>query len=260
MKLKYFVVDAFANKIFEGNPAAVYILDQCLSDELMQNIAIENNLSETAFAVSHDDFYELRWFTPDREIDLCGHATLATAFVLFNYYSIDGDTVNFKSQSGDLIVKRDKDYYSMDFPSIMPRRVEIRPEYEKAIEAPIRQAFLSRDLFFVLENEETVKNLKPNFSKIQKFEEGVGVIVTANSSEFDFVSRTFFPKLTINEDPVCGSAHSNLIPYWAQRLGKNQLLAYQCSPRGGYLKCEFKGERVVISGRAALYSEGFCFV
>lgn len=260
MKLKYFVVDAFANKIFEGNPAAVYILDQWLSDELMQNIAIENNLSETAFAVSHDDFYELRWFTPDREIDLCGHATLATAFVLFNYYSIDGDTVHFKSQSGDLIVKRDKDYYSMDFPSIMPMRVEIRPEYEKAIEAPIRQAFLSRDLFFVLENEETVKNLKPNFSKIQKLEEGVGVIVTANSSDFDFVSRTFFPKLTINEDPVCGSAHSNLIPYWAQRLGKNQLLAYQCSPRGGYLKCEFKGERVVISGRAALYSEGFCFV
>ena len=241
MSLNYYVVDAFAEEIFKGNPAAVYVLEEWLSADIMQKIAIENNLSETAFTVKKDDYFELRWFTPDREIDLCGHATLATAFVLFNYYGELGPTLRFTSQSGDLFVTKNGENYYMDFPNILLQKVEILPEYEVALGAKIKEAYLARDLFFVLESEETVVNLHPNFTALESFELGVGVIVTAKGEKEDFVSRTFFPKLTINEDPVCGSGHSNLIPYWAEKLEKNEMTAYQASARGGYLKCELKG-------------------
>ncbi|MGV8974019.1 PhzF family phenazine biosynthesis protein [Lactococcus lactis] len=256
MSLNYYVVDAFAEEIFKGNPAAVYVLEEWLSADIMQKIAIENNLSETAFTVKKDDYFELRWFTPDREIDLCGHATLATAFVLFNYYGELWPTLRFTSQSGDLFVTKNGENYYMDFPNILLQKVEILPEYEVALGAKIKEAYLARDLFFVLESEETVVNLHPNFTALESFKLGVGVIVTAEGEKEDFVSRTFFPKLTINEDPVCGSAHSNLIPYWAEKLEKNEMTAYQASARGGYLKCELKGNRVSIGGKAVLFAKG----
>lgn len=260
MKLCYYVVDAFTSEVFKGNPAAVYVLNEWLPETTMQKIAIENNLSETAFTVKNNEHYELRWFTPDREIDLCGHATLATAFVLFNYYDVKEKTIRFTSQSGDLFVTKEKEKYYMDFPSIMPEKTAILPEYELGIGAKIQEAYLARDLFFVLSDEETVNQLQPNFSALKNFDLGVGVIVTAKSATEDFVSRTFFPKLTINEDPVCGSAHSNLIPYWANQLGKKQMMAHQLSPRGGYLECEFTGDRVVIGGEAVVFAKGEAYI
>lgn len=260
MNLDYYVVDAFADEVFKGNPAAVYVLEEWLPESTMQKIAIENNLSETAFTVKKNQEFELRWFTPDREIDLCGHATLATAFVLFNYYKILDETIKFSTQSGNLFVTRIKDYYYMDFPSIMPKKVPILTEYEEAIGAKIKEAYLARDLFFVLEDEKTVAKLQPDFTAIKNFELGIGVIVTAESVQKDFVSRTFFPKLTINEDPVCGSAHSNLIPYWAERMNKTKLSAYQMSSRGGDLECELKEDRVIIGGKAVLFSKGTSFI
>lgn len=260
MNLEYFVVDAFAKDVFKGNPAAVYVLEEWLPDDLMQKIAVENNLSETAFTVKNDQEFELRWFTPDREIDLCGHATLATAFVLFNYYGITKNPIKFTSQSGELLVtKKDNNYY-MDFPSIMPKKTPILPQYEQAIGAKILEAYIARDLFFVLKDEKTVAELVPDFTAVKSFELGVGVIATARGIKKDFVSRTFFPKLTINEDPVCGSAHSNLIPYWAKVLNKNKLNAHQISLRGGYLDCILQKNRVVIGGTATLFAKGISFV
>ncbi len=256
MKHDYYVVDAFTNEVFKGNPAAVYVLEEWLTDETMQKIAIENNLSETAFTVDKGEFYELRWFTPDREIDLCGHATLATAFILFNYYEIKTETIRFASQSGELLVTRRNETYYMDFPSILPTEIAVLPEYETAIGAKIKEAYLARDLLFVLEEEEEVKKLQPDFSAIKNLKSGVGVIVTAKGEKEDFVSRTFFPKLTIDEDPVCGSAHSNLIPYWAKKLGLKKMTALQLSPRGGLLDCELKGDRVIIGGKAAVFAKG----
>lgn len=254
--MKYFVVDAFTNEVFHGNPAAVFVLEEWLSDELMQKIAVENNLSETAFTVFNEDHYDLRWFTPDREIDLCGHATLATAYVLFNHYGFNENTIPFISQSGPLNVTKKSDFYYLDFPSIMPKTTPILPEYENALGAKIKEAYIARDLFFVLENEETVANLNPDFTSLESFDLGVGVIVTALGRKVDFVSRSFFPKLTINEDPVCGSAHSNLIPYWNDKMNKDHFSALQLSSRGGKLDCEYHGSRVVMGGQAALYAVG----
>ncbi|EPH95327.1 phenazine biosynthesis protein, PhzF family [Enterococcus faecalis 13-SD-W-01] len=256
----YYVVDAFTDTLFGGNPAAVFVMDKWLDTELMQKIAIENNLSETAFVVKDGEAYDLRWFTPEREIDLCGHATLAAAFVLFNYYGVSEKTIQFLSQSGALFVTKKEDVYFMDFPSILPEKTAILPEYEAAIGAEIKEAYLARDLFFVLKDEKTVAELKPDFTQLKHFEKGVGVIVTAEGTKEDFVSRTFFPKLTIDEDPVCGSAHSNLIPYWGQRMKKNSMDAKQLSARGGLLRCELKEDRVIIGGKAVLYAKGEAFI
>lgn len=261
MRLNYFIVDAFAEEVFKGNPAAVYVLNEWLPDDTMQKIAIENNLSETAFTVIRDNYYELRWFTPDREIDLCGHATLATAFVLFNYFDINDATIEFRTRfSGKLFVKKKKDLFQMDFPSLPPEQTEILVEYEEALGVKIQEAYLGRDLFFVISSENEVAKLAPNFSKMEQLEKGVGVIVTAPGKSVDFVSRTFFPKLTINEDPVCGSAHSNLIPYWASKLNKKTLVAHQLSKRSGELYCELLENRVLISGRAVMYAEGIAYI
>ncbi|MGM0330219.1 PhzF family phenazine biosynthesis protein [Enterococcus sp. AZ084] len=260
MNLPYYVVDAFTNEVFKGNPAAVFVLDEWLPDDVMQKIAIENNLSETAFTVRKEKGYELRWFTPEREIDLCGHATLATAFVLFHFYGISESTISFSTQSGNLYVTQKEQKYAMDFPSILPEPVAILPEYEQVLGANIKEAYLARDLFFVLEDEEIVANLTPDYTAMTQLKEGVGVIVTAKGKNEDFVSRTFFPKLTINEDPVCGSAHANLIPYWAQTLGKNDLVAQQLSPRGGFLTCQWLGDRVMISGETTLFAKGEAYI
>ena len=179
MSYPYYIVDAFAEEVFKGNPAAVYVLEKWLPEAVMQNIAIENNLSETAFTVKEGQSYALRWFTPEREIDLCGHATLATAFVLFNYYSVAEETLHFTSQSGPLAVTKKEEYYYLDFPYILPERIPILPEYEVALGAKIYEAYLGRDLFFVLKNEETVAKITPDFSALKALDLGVGVIVTA---------------------------------------------------------------------------------
>lgn len=258
--MEYFVVDAFTDKVFHGNPAAVFVLDEWLSEEQMQKIASENNLSETAFTVPVGDVFELRWFTPDREIDLCGHATLAAAYVLFTYYNHADEKITFTSQSGSLAVTKKDTFFYLDFPSIPPKEIPILPEYEQVLGATIREAYLARDLFFVLENEETVAQLTPDYTKMKELDLGVGVIVTASGKQSDFVSRAFFPKLTINEDPVCGSAHSNLIPYWSKQLNKKTMDAVQLSARGGTLSCELQAERVIIGGQAILYAKGEAFI
>jgi PhzF family phenazine biosynthesis protein len=260
--MKYYVVDAFADNVFEGNPAAVCVMDSWLSDDLMQKIACENNLSETAFAVmEEDDLYRLRWFTPGGEIDLCGHATLATAYIIANFYDKAIKRIRFDTLSGELVVARNgDDLYEMDFPSRMP---EVHPLTDRMVEAlGVRpsETYLGRDLMFVLESESDVVNLEPDLVKLAALPEGLGVLVTARSDKYDFVSRSFFPKLNVNEDPVCGSAHCNFIPYWAERLNKREMTARQVSKRGGTLYCSILGERVTISGRASLYSKGELYV
>jgi PhzF family phenazine biosynthesis protein len=252
--MKCYVVDAFAEKLFEGNPAAVCVMDDWLSDELMQKIALENNLSETAFAVKEGDGYRLRWFTPGGEIDLCGHATLATAYVIANYYEENVTTIRFQTMSGELVVGIDNERYQLNFPSRMPQPHSLTEQMIEALGVKPIETYLSRDLMFVLDREADVLHLRPDFAKLEKLPVGVGVIVTARSETYDFVSRAFFPKLQVNEDPVCGSAHCNLIPYWANRLGKTEMVARQLSQRGGTLYCADLGDRVTISGSAVLYS------
>ena len=256
--MKYFVVDAFANNIFEGNPAGVCILKEWISSEIMQQIAAENNLSETAFVCKMDkeNEYGLKWFTPKAEIDLCGHATLATAYVVSNFLDKDAKEMRFHTMSGILEVIRKDNLYEMDFPSRYPESIEYIKGIEDILGVRPVETGLSRDLFLLLEDEEQVKNIEPDFSKMLKLEEGLGVIVTAPSKDVDFVSRCFFPKLGVDEDPVTGSAHSSLIPFWSKRLNKTDMLAKQLSKRGGSLYCTYAGARVKISGKAVLYMKG----
>lgn len=251
--MKYYIVDAFAEKVFEGNPAGVCILNEWLSEELMLKIAIENNLSETAFAVGKGENYDLRWFTPGGEINLCGHATLATSFVITNFIDKNINKLIFKTKSGNLIVNKNGNLFEMDFPSIVPKEFKITDEMIEALGVTPLEAYLNRDLMFVLENENQIQSLTPDFSKLKNLSDGLGVLVTAKGNSVDFVSRTFFPKLNVNEDPVCGSAHTNFIPYWAEKLNKTELIAKQLSKRGGTLYCKINGRRVVISGTAVLY-------
>lgn len=261
MIMKYYVIDAFADILFEGNPAGVCIMAVWLPDELMQKIAIENNLSETAFAVKVTEAcYHIRWFTPGGEIDLCGHATLATAYVLMNYYDTALMRIRFTTLSGDLIVVRDGDLYEMDFPNKLPKPHELTQQMVEALGIVPVETYLDRDLMFVLESESDVRSLNPDFTKLAALSDGLGVLVTAKSEQYDFVSRCFFPKLKVEEDPVCGSAHCNFIPYWAERLNKQEMTARQVSKRGGTLYCKLAGDRVKISGRSVLYSIADLFV
>ncbi|MCM3034192.1 PhzF family phenazine biosynthesis protein [Niallia sp. MER 6] len=252
--MKCYFVDAFAEKVFEGNPAAVCILEKWPSDNLMQLIAKENNLSETAFAVKTGEKYHLRWFTPGGEIDLCGHATLATAFVLANFYTKEAKQWIFQTLSGDLTVLKKGELFEMDFPSRMPAKIDISNNIINALGVTPVVAYLARDLMLVLEDENNVLQATPSFTALKEIEDGVGVILTAKSNQFDFVSRAFFPKLNVNEDPVCGSAHCQLIPYWSEKLNKTEMVARHLSERGGTLYCKLDGERVRISGYAVLYS------
>ncbi|MCY9165119.1 PhzF family phenazine biosynthesis protein [Bacillus atrophaeus] len=252
--MKYYVVDAFAENLFEGNPAGVCIMKEWIPDELMQQIAAENNLSETAFAVKEGESYRLRWFTPADEIDLCGHATLATAYVIANFYESNVEEIKFQTISGELVVVKKGELYEMDFPSRMPKEISLTEEMVEALGVKPVEVHLGRDLMFVLEKEEDVLNASPDFSKLKELPDGLGVLITARSEKYDFVSRAFFPKLNVNEDPVCGSAHCNFIPYWAKNLSKNEMVARQLSKRGGKLYCKFEGDRVKISGSAVLYS------
>ena len=254
--IPYFEVHSFTDRVFAGNPAGVCPLLQWLDDSLMQRIAAENNLSETAFFVPSEDHYELRWFTPTVEVDLCGHATLATAHVLFEHLGQEGDVVVFHSQSGPLAVWKDNDFLVMDFPSRPADPVEIPDHLVKGLRRDVEAVFKSRDFLVVLEDEDAVRGLQPDFSELELID-CEGIIVTAPGRDVDFVSRFFAPRMGINEDPVTGAAHSTLAPYWAERLTKDRLRARQISERGGDLWCMQRDDRVHIAGTAVLYVKGF---
>ena len=256
--MKYYVVDAFSERIFTGNQAGVCLVEKDLSSDIMQSIAAENNLAETAFITRRGEDYDLRWFTPEMEIDLCGHATLASAFVVFNFVDHQVDTVNFHTQSGVLTVVRKDNLLEMDFPSRPPQPVPVTPLMSASIGAPVLEAHISRDLVLLVESEEMVRSLAPNMELIKTIPEVLGVVVTAPGQTCDFVSRFFAPSVDSlsPEDPVTGSTHCNLIPFWSARLGRTELLARQLSKRGGTLFCRDYGQRVKIAGKAALYLTG----
>ena len=257
MKLTIYQVDAFANKLFAGNPAAVIPLEEWLDKELMQHIAEENNLAETVFFVPKDDGFHIRWFTPELEIDLCGHATLAAAFVLFNLLEYKKDTITFYSQSGPLKVHRDGEYIALDFPSWKPERLTDYPE-ELLKGLGITEhlgVYKSRDYIVELETEKDIIAINPDLSLLNKIDV-IGIIVTAPGINCDFVSRFFGPNCGVPEDPVTGSAHSQLIPFWAEKLNKNEMKALQLSKRGGELWCEQKGDRVIMKGKGVFYMKG----
>ena len=249
-------IDSFSTQIFKGNPAAVMILEEWLPDLIMQNIALENNLSETAFVVKEKGEWYIRWFTPLSEVDLCGHATLAAAHVIMSEEYLANDSIQFQSRSGILKVRKSLDQYIMNFPSDPPQQSNIKWDIEKGTGYKSSIFLKGKDDFLVvLENEDQIKNLKPDFQLIADLP-GRGLIVSAPGNESDFVSRCFFPQTGVPEDPVTGSAHCTLACYWSGRLGKNILEAVQLSPRSGKLKVEFKDNRVFLYGSAVTFMKG----
>jgi len=259
MKLDIYQVDAFSSKPFAGNPAAVVPLDAWLPDETMLAIAAENNLAETAFFVPSADGFDLKWFTPTVEMDLCGHATLASAFVLYGLLGYSESAVKFQTRSGELTVIRDGQRYILDFPSRPAAKAAAPAGLVEAIGTPPVEISKSRDYLFVYDTEADIKAIKPDFFALSNID-AHAVIVTAPGETSDFVSRFFAPSVGVPEDPVTGSAHCTLIPYWAGRLGKNDLFARQVSARGGELYCKLAGDRVKIGGHAALYMKGEIYV
>ena len=251
--MRQFIVDAFTEKIFGGNPAAVCVVEDFPPEELMLNIARENNLSETAFVAKAGNFYRLRWFTPAVEIDFCGHATLATAYVILTQVEKNLPAVEFETLSGKFTVERKGNMFEMNFPAYVSKKIPVTDAMSDAINAKVLEAYLARDLLMVLESAEAVKNLAPDFDKLKKLD-GLIQAVTAADENFDCASRIFAPKIKIAEDPVTGSTHCLLAPYWSERLGKKKIIARQASARGGILHCEVAGERVKISGSAALFA------
>ena len=261
MKLNIYQIDAFTDKVFSGNPAAVCPLEAWLSDDLMQKIAMENNLAETAFYVKKENVYQIRWFTPTIEVDLCGHATLAAAFVLFKYQNHADPKINFHShKSGNLTVFKQGDLLTLNFPTDVLEPIERFDELTIGFNIKPIEAFKGKtDYMFVFENESQIRKLIPSFHEISKLK-ARGVIVTAKGDQVDFVSRFFGPQSGINEDPVTGSAHTTLTPYWSKKLGKNEMKAIQLSARKGYLMCKYSGDRVEISGHGKEYLKGEIFV
>lgn len=259
--MKQFIVDAFTDKIFHGNQAAVCVLEKWISDDLMKNIAIENNFSETAFTVKEaDGSYNLRWFTPGGEIDFCGHATLGTAFVLFNFYEKNASKITFHTiKSGDLFVLKDGDFILMDFPSYKLNKIQVTKEMEEIFGAKPKEAFLDRDLLLIFDDENFIRKANPDFEKMKNLP-GLGIGITAQGKDFDCVSRVFVPKLKVNEDPVTGSTHCMITPYWTEKLGKNTITAFQASSRGGVLYCKQNKSRTLIGGKAVLFAKSEIFV
>lgn len=255
MQLEFHQVDAFSDRPFGGNPAMVYRLDAWLADELMQKIAAEHNLAETAFVVREGQGWHIRWFTPTTEVPLCGHATLASAYVLFEIYKEPVERLDFTCQSGPLSVSRDGGRLWLDFPAIVPSEIGVSLDVERALGVEAIDVLGSNMLFVVLGSEQAVLDCKPDMVALAKLP-WLGAIVTARGTQHDFVSRYFAPAIGINEDPVTGSTHCCLIPYWSARLGKSNLTAYQCSARGGELFCRLEGERVKIGGNATLVASG----
>ena len=250
--MKQYIVDAFTDKPFSGNPAAVCVMDKWPSEESMMKLAMENNLSETAFIVKEPQGYHLRWFTPGTEVELCGHATLASAFVILNYYEANSNEVRFHTLSGLLTVKRKDSLLEMDFPTYDLKEIPVTDEMEQAFGIRPVKAVLGLDLVCVFETEEQVREMQPDQSMLMRIE-GRLQNATAAGKDADCVSRSFAPKLAVFEDPVCGSAHCQIADYWSNELGKKKIHAYQASKRGGHLYCEMKGDgRIAISGKAAL--------
>ena len=266
MELPIYQVDAFSSEVFKGNPAAVAPLKEWLPDDILQNIAIENNLSETAFFVPVKDGFHLRWFTPTYEIDLCGHATLATAFVILNAIYPNQTEVKFETNiAGNLIVTKNGNNLTMDFPNREGQKINISEIPDSVIKGigniQPKEAYKSRDLMLVFENEDIIKSIKPDFKSLSSYDDAVIVTAPSNNKDIDFISRFFCAyDETIPEDPVTGSAHCTLVPYWAKTLNKNNLKAYQASKRGGHLECELKNDRVFITGQATLYLKGTIYV
>ena len=251
--MKCYHVDAFAERLFEGNPAAVCVLDEWPDDALLQSIAVENNLSETAFTVREGGRRRLRWFTPGGEIDLCGHATLGTAFVLANFVEPEETRFVFDTLGGELTVERRGDMYELDFPAYKLRRVPVTPEMCEAVGRPVRAAWMARDLVCELESEADVVTAEVDQAKVLALD-GLLLHITAAGSDYDCVTRSFAPKLAVAEDPVCGSGHCHVAPLWCERLGKSELRARQASKRGGTLLCTVSGGRCRLAGGAVLYS------
>jgi predicted PhzF superfamily epimerase YddE/YHI9 len=260
LRIPMYQVDAFSGHVFSGNPAAICPLESWLPDAQMQAIAAENNLAETAFFVRNGgSSYKLRWFTPAVEVDLCGHATLASAYVVLNDLTPGERSVSFETKSGTLTVTREGDLYSMDFPSRPPQECDVYPGLVPALGGRPETVLASDDYLVVYGSEEEVRALRPKMEALMEVDR-FAVIVTAPGRDADFVSRFFAPSKGVPEDPVTGRAHCTLIPYWSNRLGKKKLHAYQVSPRGGELWCEDRGQRVTISGKAVRFFEGTIFV
>jgi PhzF family phenazine biosynthesis protein len=258
--LPLYQIDAFADRLFAGNPAAVCPLDAWLPERVMQDIATENNLSETAYMVPRGNDFDIRWFTPKAEIELAGHPTLAAAYLILTRLQPSRATVRFHSRKGDVIdVVRDGDVFSMDFPARPAKPAGDLPAVGRALGADAAEYLMGRDAVAVFDREEQVRALAPDFGKVAALGYH-GVLVTAPGRDCDFVSRFFVPNMGINEDPVTGSTHCTLIPFWAARLGKDELFARQVSARGGEIFCRHRGERVTIGGRAVLYMEGRIFL
>ena len=257
--MKQYIVDAFTDKVFSGNQAAVCVLNEWLSDEMMMNIAMENNLSETAFAVKEGNTYRLRWFTPSDEIDLCGHATLATAFIIHKFYENQIKDIIFRTSSGDLYVSFDGDYIKMDFPAYTLNEVPVTDMMEKVCGVRPIKAFIDRDLLLIFDREDDIRNMQPNMELAKKLE-GLCLGVTAKGKDYDCVSRVFAPELCVSEDPVTGSTHCMIVPYWVNELKKDVLTAFQASQRGGTIICKMKDDRVILKGKAVLYSESEIYI
>jgi len=255
MKLDLYQIDAFANKAFEGNPAAVCPLEYWLDDKIMQNIAMENNLSETAFFVKNETQYDIRWFTPNAEVNLCGHATLASAHLLFNMLGYPDNTITFNSKSGPLHVRKDQEIITMDFPIETPIPCDTPQAITDAFgKAPV-EVFKFNDYIVIFDDYEDLTRFAPSLETLKTLDLR-GVCITCKDSTYDFVSRFFAPNVGINEDSVTGSSYTQLMPYWAAKLQKTKLNAKQLSPRGGEVQCEIKGSRVHISGTAVHYLTG----
>ncbi|MCD6439503.1 MAG: PhzF family phenazine biosynthesis protein [Halomonas sp.] len=256
MNIDLYQVDAFASKPFEGNPAAVCPLETWLDDALLQAIATENNLSETAFFVPTESGYHLRWFTPSVEVDLCGHATLAAAWVIFNVLGDSAETLQFETRSGQLLVQRDGNELAMDFPAKVVEPLAMEAEVKAGLGInEIEALLISDDIVVVVNDVQLIESLTPDMQQLKRLP-GRGIVVTAKGSDVDFVSRWFGPKVGVEEDPVTGSAHTSLAPYWAKKLGKQQLTARQGGARKGALSCEIEGDRVIIKGCVAPYLKG----
>ena len=255
MEITLYQIDAFADKVFEGNPAAICPLNEWLSDDLMQKIAAENNLSETAYIVPEGEGYRIRWFTPVHEVKLCGHATLAAAYVLFNIMGFNEDIISFSSKSGVLTVSKNKEWLEMNFPSQQPEHCKIPEKIEAAFNIKPIECLRNEDYIVVFEKEEDIIEAVPDLSLLSELDLR-GVAITSLSTEYDFITRFFAPKYGINEDPVTGSAFTQLIPYWANKLNKKHMLAKQFSERGGEVKCDYLIERVGIAGKAKEYMTG----
>lgn len=257
--MKQYVADAFTDKVFTGNPAAVCIMKKWIPDEIMQKIALENNLSETAFAVKEGEHYHLRWFTPGGEVKLCGHATLATAYIITRFIEPACNKVCFDTLSGLLTVNKSGDLITMDFPSYELKGIEITDAIINAIGVKPKEVYMGDDIVCVLESEEQVRNIIPNQAAIQSLD-GVCLHITAKGDSYDCVTRSFAPKCGVAEDPVCGRGHCHVVPIWAKKLGKTELTAYQASARGGVLYCCYNGDRILLSGKVALFSEAEIYV